>query len=86
MRTVAVISMTLFFGLIACEEGEPVECDNEAYGTCADEYNDCAAGEGQCYLNGGVDQACLDGCFVDYCLCLDDFNCDLEGSNCESSL
>lgn len=86
MRAAAVIWLTILCGSIACEQGEPLECDDEAYGTCADEYNDCAAGDGQCYMYGGVDQACLEACFVDYCLCLDDHNCDLEGSNCERAL
>lgn len=89
MRAIAIFTVLLAASLelAACGEGQlDAECDDEAYSTCADEYNDCAAGDGQCYLTGGVDQACLDGCFSDYCLCLDDHNCELEGSNCEAAL
>ena len=89
MRAIAV-SIALFVvgaALIACGDGGfDAECDDNAFETCTEDYNDCAGGEGQCYLTGGVDQTCLDACFTDYCLCLDDFNCELEGSNCERAL
>ena len=89
MREIAILFTLLVVGvgLAACGgEGLGVECDDGAYETCTEEYNDCASGEGQCYMNGGVDQACLDGCFADYCLCLDDYNCDLDGSHCEKAI
>jgi hypothetical protein len=89
MRTIASLIALLAFGVAAtaCGDGEfDAECDDNAYETCTEDYNACAGGEGQCYQAGGVDQACLDACFTDYCLCLDDYNCDLEGSNCERAL
>jgi hypothetical protein len=89
MRSIAVFTALIVLALAfaGCGEGGlDAHCNDDAYETCTEEYNECAGGDGQCYMYGGVDQACLEACFNDYCLCLDDYNCDLEDSNCESAL
>jgi len=88
MRTLAISTLiAVGLGLAACgAEGIDTECDDLAYETCTEDYNECAGGDGQCYLVGGPDQGCLDGCFAEYCLCLDDHNCELEGSHCEQAI
>jgi hypothetical protein len=88
MRTIAILIALLAVGsgLVACAGELDAECNDNAYETCTEDYNDCADGSGQCYQNGGVSQACIDGCFADYCLCLDDFNCELDGSHCEKAI